>query len=246
MQDTAPYSLANRLAPVLDPLQDRIKDMHWRVVSSAFNSSDPSLRALPLEREWRWPSLEAHLQSFKPQTLILQLPSFWQLEPYVHTAARAAEVPVCIIEPQNFPLDRAAIRLASAEAVLAEAAEAAGIAEYLSTSQVELPPYWILLHAANASQWDAPSLLLGRDIRVAQEVHLAPGVPLLVQCSDIVGAQSGYYHQSDLFAWSGDLSSPAISTNGSLLFEIKDLVLPFKLKDMGTCPCGKKLLARAS
>lgn len=237
-------TLAHKLASILDPLQDKIKDMQCRVVPSAFNSSDPYLRAFPIARDWRWSSAAEHLLAFKPQTLILQLPSFWQLEPFAHAASRAAEAPVCNIEPQNFPLDKAAIRLASADAILAEASEAGAIADYLTAQQIELPPYWILVYAGDAPSWDLATALTNKEVAVAREVHLVPGVPLLVQCKDIVAAKNGYYHQSDLFTWNDTLSAPAISTTDSLLFTLKDFTLPFALADNGACACGKRLLTR--
>lgn len=237
-------SLAHQLLPVLEPLQTQIKDWQCRVVPSAFNSKDDTLRALPLEAQWRLPSIEEHLVAFKPQTLILQLPSFWQVEPFIHYAARKAEAPICIIEPQNFPLDKAAIRLASADTILAEATEAAAIAEYLTAGNIQLPPYWILVHAADASQWSMPTLLTNKQLTVASEVQLAPGVPLLVQWAAVVTERSGLYHQSDIFTWSVDLSAPAITTKEPMLFTLTDFALPFTLKNAGHCACGKMLFAR--
>lgn len=183
---------------------------------------------------------------FKPQTLIVQVPSFWQVEPFAHAASRAAGAPTCIIEPQNYPLDKAAIRLASADAILAEGRDAAAIAEYLHKEHVALPPYWLLVFAGDAPDWSVSPLLRSRHTRVATEVHLAPGVPLLVQCEHIGAAQSDYYHQSDLFAWNLDISAPTISTTNSLVFELKDFPLPFALADKGSCACGKRLLMRIS
>ena len=239
-------SLAQKLATKLEPLEESIKKLHYRVVPSTSDADDPYLRALPLARGWRWLSLEDHLKRFGPEMLILQLPSFWQLEPLVHAASRAAGAPVCTIEPKNYPLDKAAIRLASADAILAEATDADALAEYLHAAQAKLPPYWLLVHTAEAPHWDAPTLLLkGQHILVAQEVHLAPGVPLLVQCTSIVAAKSGQYHQSDLFTWSSDMLSPAITAT-AMLFELEDFALPFALVDKGMCVCGKKLVARKS
>jgi hypothetical protein len=126
-------SIAARLYPMLEPLQTRIKDMQCRIVSSAFNSTDPTLCAFPLARDWQWPSLEDHLKRFKAETLILQLPSFWQVEPFVHFAAKASGTAICNIETQNYPLDKASIRFASANAVLAESTEAAAIASCAAT-----------------------------------------------------------------------------------------------------------------
>lgn len=235
-------SLAKKLALVLEPLQERVRTMHYRVVSSAF-SPGPHMRALPLIDEWRWASLEEHLERFRPETVLLQLPLFWQLEPFVYRAARDAGAALCIVEPGNYPLDKAAMRFASVSTIIAEATEAAAIAGHVRAGQVGLLPHWILVHAADAMHWDTPDLLRG-GVRVAAEVHIAPGVPLLMQCGHIVAAQSGHYHRCELFAWSGSLSSPAISTNSSFLFELKDFALPFALEDRGTCACGKRLVAR--
>ncbi len=239
-------SLALRLFPILDPLQHKIKDWHCHIVPSAFNPIDPNLRALPLASEWRWVSAQEHIKRFAPETVILQMPVFWQLEPFIYFAVRGAEAPICIIEPQNYPLDKAAVRFASANAIVAEAAEAAAITEYLHAGQIELPPYWIVVHAGDAVRWDTPPLLKNKKLEIAEEVHLAPGVPLLVQCDTIVAAQSGQYHHSDLFIWNDDHSAPAISTTGSLLFTLKDFALPFALEGKGACACGKTLLARAA
>lgn len=239
-------SLAKKLAPILEPLEAGLARMHYRVVPSAFNPNDPYLRALPLAREWRWPTCEEHLKRFSPRTLILQLPSFWQVEPFVHAAARAAQVPVCPIEPQNYPLDRAAVRLASANAILAEAGEAAAVAEHLHAGRAGLPPYWMLVHAGDAPQWRTPDILRGRGLEVAQEVHLAPGVPLLVQCAAIVDKQNDYYHLFELFNWSDDLSNPTITSAGALPFSLTGFALSFSLIDKGACACGKRLVARAS
>ncbi|HEV8666263.1 MAG TPA: hypothetical protein VN665_00230 [Candidatus Paceibacterota bacterium] len=237
-------SLARQLLPTLEPLQGVIKDWHCRVVPSAFNSADDALRALPLAREWRWPSAGEHFKRFKAETIILQLPSFWQLEPFVHFAAQAAGTPLCNVETQNYPLDKASIRLASANGVVAEVTEAAAIAEYLHKEQVMLPPYWLVLHAGDAPTWQLPELLQNKNLEVAEEVHLAPGVPLLVQCADIVAKQSHLFHTSDLFVWNANTAAATITSKELMLFTLADFPLPFTLKNAGPCACGQTLFAR--
>jgi hypothetical protein len=231
---------------MLEPLEARIRGEGWRVVPSAFDPADPHLRALPLPAAWRWRTLEDHIKSFSPETLVLQVPIFWQLEPFAYLASSAAGAGICILEPQNYPLTKAAVRLASANAIVAEASEAAAIAEHLENTSTELPPYWVLVHAVDASQWDLPSGLKSRAVRAAQEVHLAPGVPLLVQCEGIVaGAQESLYHRSDIFEWGGGLDAPSITNKAPLPFKLEGFALPFSLEEAGACACGKRLLARA-
>ena len=239
-------SLAKKLTIVLESHQKDTRKVPYRLVPSTFSGSDAYLQAVPLWGEWQWPTLEEHLKRFEPETIILQLPTFWQLEPFVQTSARNAGAPLCVIEPQNFPLDKAAIRLASANTIIAEASEAAAIAEYLHAGQVALPHYWVLIHAADAVHWKVPQLLQGRGQEVAEEVQLVPGVPLLVQCKAIVDARSGQYHESDIFVWNSNLVAPMISATETFPFTLKDVALPFALKDEGVCLCGKRLVARAS
>ncbi len=238
-------SLAKQLAIVLEPHQKDIKTLRYRIVPSSFSGTDAYLLAVPLKGEWQWPTLEEHLKRFKPETVILQLPTFWQLEPFVQTSARNAGAPLSVIEPQNFPLDKAAIRLASANTIIAEASEAAAIAEYLHAGQVALPPYWVLIHAADAVHWKVPHLLQSHGQEVAEEVHLVPGVPLLVQCAEMVRTHSSQYHQSDMFVWNNTLTAPMISVTKTLPFTLKDFALPFALKDKGVCVCGKRLVGRS-
>jgi hypothetical protein len=237
-------SIATKLKPALQPLQEKIRELQCRIVPSTFNSLDDDLLALPLKEDWRWESFERFMRSCKPQTLMQQMPSFWQAEPFAHFAARTVQAPVAIVEPQNYPLDKALIRFASADSVIAEAGEAGALASYLTDANVALPPYWYLIYSVEAASFTRPGSLAGRHLVVAQEVDLAPTVPLLVQCGDIVKKGTGHFHLSELFTWSDDPKRPTISTKDNLLFVLKDFPLPFSLQDSGTCTCGKTLYDR--
>jgi len=234
-------SAASQLLSILEPLQSIIKVKRWRVVPSSFDAMDDALRAFPLERNWQWHTLEAHIKNFKPETLIVQLPLFWQLEPYVHAAARSAEVPVCIIEPQNYPLDKASVLFAGADGVLAEVTEASALADYLHAQNIALPQYWILIHTVDAPQFTIPELLAKQS--VAQEVHLVPGVPLLEQCTHAAKAKQNQFHQSDIFEWHTNNGQLSIASK-SLVFPLDTIALPFLLADAGACACGKRLYVR--
>lgn len=242
MHDTG--TIAARLVPTLEPLQDTITGKPWRVVPSSFVSTDPNLRALPLPMDWRWLSLAEVLGALGVHMLILQQPGFWQMEPLAFYAACRSSIPLCNIEPQNYPLDRAAIRFAGADGVLAEASEAAAIAEYLNTNNVTLPGAWVLIHAADAPHWDTPPALLRVRAAVAHEVHLAPGVPLLVQCKHLAKQSAPSFHYSSVFRWSDSLDAPIIHSTALLPFVLADFPLPFSLKDEGLCACGEPLYSR--
>lgn len=237
-------SIAARLVSILEPIQDRIADEHWRVVPSSFSSTDPNLRALPLPQEWQWPSLAETLTALEVHTLILQQPGFWQVEPFAFHAARESSIPVCNIEPQNYPLDRAAIRFAEADGVLAEASEAALLAEYLYAHNVTPLRAWVLIHSADANTWDVPPALVRANVQVAHEVHLVPGVPLLVQCGHLAKQNAPRFHRSHICSWSEDLRTPAITIE-SLPFNLTQFELPFALQDEGICTCGECTVSRA-
>lgn len=243
MQDTD--NIAARLVPTLEPLQDIIASKPWRVVPSSFISTDPNLRALPLLMDWQWPSLAEVLAALEVHTLILQQPGFWQVEPFAFYAARQSSIPVCNIEPQNYPLDRAAIRFAEADGVLAEVSEATAIADYLSTNNVTPLRAWALIHPADAPTWDTPATLVRSNAQVAHEVHLTPGVPLLVQCKHLAKQKASLFHRSKIFIWGKRLDAPTITTTDLLPFAFENFTLPFSLTDQGTCACGEKVVSRA-
>lgn len=242
MQNLA--NIAVQLVPILEPLQEVLATQPVRVVPSSFDSTDPNLRALPLPTDWRWPSLAEALAALEVHTLILQQPGFWQMEPLAFYAARQSSIPICNIEPQNYPLDRAAIRFAGADGVLAEASEAAAIAEYLHVNNVAPCKAWILIHAADAPHWDTPPTLVRAQVGVAHEVHLTPGVPLLVQCKHLAKGSVPRFHRSSIFTWGDNLDAPTISATALMPFALADFPLPFSLKDEGLCACGDRLYSR--
>lgn len=238
-------NIAARLVPTLEPLQDIIASNPWRVVPSSFISTDPNLRALPLPMEWRWPSLATVLAALEVRTLILQQPGFWQIEPFAFYAARESSIPVCNIEPQNYPLDRAAIRFAETDGIVAEAAEAAAVAEYLQSNNVTPLRAWVLIHTGDAAQWETPPTLVRAHVQVAHEVHMTPGVPLLVQCKYLAKGNAPRFHRSSVFTWSDTIAAPTITANASLPFTLTEFALPFSLADEGTCACGEQIVSRA-
>ncbi len=242
MQDTG--TIAARLIPTLEPLQDIIASKPWRVVPSSFISTDPNLRALPLPMDWQWPSLAEILAAFEVHTLILQQPGFWQVEPFAFYAARQSSIPVCNIEPQNYPLDRAAIRFAETDGMLAEASEAAAIADYLSVNNVTPLRAWILIHPADTPTWETPAPLVRAGTQVAHEVHLVPGVPLLTQCSHLIKTGVPRFHRSNIFIWNNNLTTPTVTAAASLPFALTNFALPFSLTDQDTCACGERIVHR--
>lgn len=221
MRTLLPMTLAD-FYKILADIEPKIPDMACRVVPSSFNPDDPQLRAVPRPLEASWPSAEAILKAFGVRAVMMRLPLFWQTEPLLHAACRAAGAPIFTNDPENMPLGAAALSN-GVDTVVTTAADAAAFAGYLAEKHTPLPPFWIIVHQADAPRWEVPTMLRG--VKVAQEVHLFPGVPVLVQCPALVGKNR--YHFSDIHS-----QEP---------LPLSELELPFVLKDCGTCVCGKAI-----
>ncbi|MFZ2886844.1 MAG: hypothetical protein WA021_03425 [Minisyncoccia bacterium] len=196
-----------------------------RCMPSSFDPNDPTLRAIPRPRSWRWESCALFLQTFAAETVILQTPLFWQLYSPLHTMCREIGCSIYPNEPDNFPVGGAALTSARANVVIIEAIDAAPFATYLHSKNISLPQ-WIIIHRPE-SEWTIPDALA--NVRVAQEVHLFPGIPILHQCHAGIG--TNIFHPSHEFTW--NFESPT-TLSGDVF---NNLELPFNLQST-SCTCG--------
>src|SRR6185369_8776282 len=95
---------------LLATMEPTIPAMNCRVVPSSFDPDDPALLAVPRPLEAAWPSVEAALRHFGSRAVMMRLPLFWQAEPLLHAACRAAGAPIFVNEPENMPLGAAALQ----------------------------------------------------------------------------------------------------------------------------------------
>lgn len=178
------------------------------------------------------------LRHFGSRGILMRLPLFWQLESPLYTACRATGAPLFVNDQGNMPVGDAALRLAELDTVVTGAADATMFSSYLSEHGTPLP-MWFIIHPLPSEPWDIPPALKKNDVRVAQEVHLFPGVPLLEQCPSLADNKEPVFHASGSYAIEYSDAKTLISSIKDDLASLKRYELPVQLKEDGTCPCGK-------
>jgi hypothetical protein len=105
---------------------------------------------------------------------------------------------------------------------------------------------WIIIHPINSKEVTTPIFLKAENVRVAQEVHLLPGVPALTQCEHLSLKKEPIFHLDEDFILNKSASGITIShrPKDNRPFPIID----YKLSDFtllkGGCSCGKDCITR--
>lgn len=86
------------------------------------------------------------------------------------------------------PVGAAALQLGGMDTVVTEQRDTATFADYVQKENGKLPRKWIIVHRADDT-WEIPTSL--SDCKIAQEVHLFPGLPILSQCPTLMRETSG-------------------------------------------------------
>lgn len=226
----------------LEKMQDRIPEMACRVVPATFNPHE-FVSAFPRPLEWRWESCEVLLAKFTPRVVMMRLPLFWQLESPLFAACKNAGASIFVNDQKNMPVGEAAIRLADVDTVVTNTDDAFTFSSYLSQKNT-WPVSWIILHSWN-TEWKLPvPLLEGGNIRVGQEVHLFPGVPLLIQCAALADEKKPRFHLSPEFDFQTTGPSLHIASRSDALLPFSDVEIPLVLKSDGTCSCEQSVFSR--
>lgn len=223
----------------LDVARPTLNTAPCRLFPAAFDPADANLGAFPCALDWQWRSCEMALKHFNARGIVMRLPLFWQLETPLHAAGQAAGAPLFINDQGNMPVGAEAVR-AGLDTVVTDALDAKAFALYLAERAVRVSS-WILIHPLPAAAWVLPEELAS-DAHVAQEVHLFPGVPLLVQCPYLVEKKVQQFH----------LVHPFTLEDGKRLINPGDELLPpwryalsLTLKAAEPCACGEETLMRA-
>lgn len=218
-----------------------MQEIPCRVVPTSFDPDDPDLRAFPRLLSWQWSSCEDALKRFAPRVVMMRLPLFWQVEPLLHAACRSVPAPIFVNDADNMPVGEAAIRLAYVDTVVTDTADAFKFSSFLSDKKT-WSKSWLIIHRPDSS-WDIPPSL--GDAQVAQEVHIFPGVPLLIQCADLANVRSSaLFHGSLEFKM--DILTDRIAITGSNEdpVPLTNLEIPLRLKRNGVCACGEEIVQR--
>ncbi len=199
--------------------------MSQRFIPSSFDPTDRHLAVVPCPASHRWESCKALLARSGAQTLLLRLPLFWQVLSPLYAICKETGTAIYPNEVENLNVGAAALSTAANVAVVTGAADAARFALYLQEKSIPLPKAWLLIHHPQTKAWHMPEVFTGM-IDVQQEIHLFPGVPVLVQCEALARAKTYAFHASE----------------GLLALQEK-YTLPFGIRTIDDpCSCGKEIL----
>ncbi len=218
--------------------ESRIRDVPCRIIPTSFDPDDETLTAYPHPLDWRWLSCERALTLFKPTGVMMRLPLFWQAESPLHDACEKSGTSIFVNEPENMPIGGAAIQREAVDTVVTTAEDAFAFSTYLLEKNIPLAKNWLIINRVNAPEWRVPESLTQKEITLAQEVHLFPTMPLLVQCEECIAQKKGF-HISDEYIWEEIESGVTITSKENTLTPLTKLQLPSPIKSAGTCACGK-------
>src|SRR3989344_928656 len=215
-------------------IEKSIPRMDCRVLPSSFEAEDPTLAALPRPLDWQSESLADALKEFPAKRgVMMRLPLFWQVESFLHAACRIVGIPLFVNELENMPVGAAALRGRGVDVVLTENADANAFSLYRQEKGVSASS-WFIIHRIE-EPWQLSPALEGA--RVAQEVHLFPGLPLLIQCAALWGTDR--FHLSAEFEIHSKNDDTSISSVKNALVPLREYHVPL-LKKVGLCTCGRE------
>lgn len=232
----------NELMELLIAAENEIAETPCRLFPSSFNPNDPNLTAFPRPFDWQWNSCERILRALDAHSVMARLPLFWQIESPLNAVCRKIGAILFLNEPENMPIGAAAIKSVPIHTVICEAEDARGFSLYLAEKNIS-PSAWFLIHRGDAAEWNIPDSI---DIAesLAQEVHLFPGMPVLVQCASLIKKHSALFHISEEYAWEIAGDKTYISSVENIPFPLVKFELPFSLACREKCLCGKIIMAR--
>ncbi len=234
---------ASELLRLLGAIQNRIPEMNARVMPSSFDPDDSALCAFPSRKTAGWNSCERVLRDSGARGVMMRLPLFWQVEPNLFAACQAAGAFIFINDADNMPLGTAAVRDAHIDTIVTDAGNAHAFARYLLEKKSGMAKTWIIVHAPHTDIAPVPKALEDLHIRVAQEVHVFPGVPVLVQCTLLEKNKESSFHVSDSYEHEKTKDGLALTSTDASPLPFFRYELPLRLRDEGQCGCGKTIFA---
>lgn len=226
---------------LLKTIQSHVPGMNSRVMPSSFDPDDPTLCAFPYHKTAGWNSCERVLRDSGAHGVMMRLPLFWQVEPNLFAACRAAGAFIFINDVDNMPLGAAAVRDAHIDAIVTDADDAHAFSQYLLEKKSGMAKVWMIVHTPHKDMVPVPHALKDPRICVAQEVHAFPGVPVLEQCAFLQKNKGASFHVSERYVYEITDDGLALTSNDAAPLPFFRYQLPLPLREEGQCECGKAI-----
>ncbi len=231
-----------QFAQKLQEIESDLPHMACRIFPSSFEPNDPSMRAFPYTLEAGWGSCEKALRHFGSRGVMARLPFFWQFESPLSTACRAAGAFLFLNDRGNIPLGIAAVKMAEVDTVITDAEDAHLFSRQMSETGIQAQN-WVVIHPAGAAHFSIAQALKAEGVRLFQEVHLFPCVPLLEQCEHLSAEKKPLFHTVAEFCITKTERGLAVSSAAPHPFPLEKYELPETLALQGTCVCGKEVIS---
>jgi hypothetical protein len=235
------YTAPEEFAETLAEIAPQIPHIPCSFAPSSFDPSNEAMRIYPQPLESVWESCVPLLSAFDCTGVMLNAPIFWQVEQTLFRACKKAGAFIFANDALNMPLGAYALEAANIDAIVASADDAHEFAALLA-ERGKKPKLWIIAHDASKALPDTSKDFTHGGAAVAREMHVFPGVPVLVQCPALAKSRINLFHVHDAYL----LES---SKNGTLATSLSDeplplwrYALPFSIAEKGACECGKTLL----
>ncbi len=228
---------------LLKIIEGQIPGMNCRVMPSSFDPDDQNLLAYPYYLSPRWDSCEKALRAFGARGVMMRLPLFWQTESLLHHACRAVSAFIFINESTNMPVGALALREGEVNTIVTDINDALVFSSYLRDKKFPLNQAWIIVHQLTNDIVAIPEVLMKKEVYVAQEVHIFPGVPLLEQCSKLWEKKSPLFHLSDSYRGEETETGFVVTSTEDVPFPFFRYELPRSIHEKEKCECGKTIFA---
>lgn len=217
-----------------------LKSGAYRMMPSSFDPQDPTLRGFPISKDWKWSSCASALQDFSATGVMMRIPLYWQLETPLFNACKDIGAFIFVSDPENIPLAAEALRIAEIDTVVTTAHDALKLSQHLADTSSLQPQSWIIVYPAVL-----PGLSEGpiRGAQISREIHILPGIPILIQCAVLRETHPDRFHIVEGIEWHHETNS--ISTKDAQVVPLATFHLPFQLTECGVCPCGQQMIRRA-
>ena len=209
-----------------------------RLIPASFNPSESDMSACPIPADLGWDSCKNHFKHFNIVGVMMRLPLFWQMETPLQSAAREAGAFIFVNDRANMPLGQTALDIANIGAIVTDYPDALTFSAYLNEHNKPGPALWVIIHSLENALLPLPGTIPGKSI--AREVHIFPGLPMLVQCPNLIDKKTSDFHIAPLFWHDAARGSHVLSTRAGLPFST--VTLPFTITETDICPCGMRVL----
>lgn len=219
----------------LRAFEQNILVSNYRLLPAAFEPTK-ELTAYPVPLERGWPSLTPHMRVWDSRGLMARVPLFWQMEAPLRTTCDEVGAFLFINDMSNMPLGAAAIRDANVDTVVTQMRDVGPFSLHLLEAKIALPNFIAVHPHASAL---APLPQACRETPIAQEVHLFPGVPMLVQCPCLSAQKEPVFHAAPgcrIYRAGGQVLFTGADTDPQPPY---DYPLLMTLREAGSCQCGE-------